>query len=85
MRVRIKDNLGTVDAARLGVDASKCTRGAIENFDEETAEALVKFGIAEPFKGPADVKKQYKPSPPEPKAEEPAEESKTTGHHAHKR
>ena len=50
MRLRFKDNLGSRDAERFGVDFLKCTRGATGDFDDKTAEALVKFGIAEPEK-----------------------------------
>lgn len=48
MKVRFRTNLGSIDAADLGLDHRECQYGKAVNVADEAAEILIARGIAEP-------------------------------------
>lgn len=74
MKVRMRTNLGTIDAASIGVDAAKCRAGMEPDVNTEAAQWLIGRRMAnavmhavppEPMQAvpPATVKPEAKPAP----------------------
>lgn len=84
MKVVLKKNLGSRDAMSLGLDYTKCVKGAEVAADDAVAVSLVRRGLATLVDEPKEIlavpaAAEIQAVPPEPMIESTADESESDG------